>query len=374
MGMKEKYLLALTDDVQLGRQLALVLPAGIHILKAASCQNALDSIERGVVRAMIIDSSMKEVDGLAFLSKVKRLAAEMPVAYIAVNPSPDLVISTMHLGIADFLAKPVSIQSLKAMVERLSLAQQVAAPERSQIVKPPIKNSIADATKNICKTIAKFLHQSLQFLRSHWLKRVQNISLSSVCRRFKQGVSAGTSCVPKPTALKPNSMDRLAFGIQLLGTFQVTLNGKNINGWPGQKSKLLFAYLCYHHRHKISKDVLMELFWPGSPAESARNSLNVALHGLRHWLAQNGVSADLLNYKEDGYCLHPDANITLDTEEFSRTYKTGQRLEKEHGLDQALKTYEQAAAFYKGDFLAEYPYESWADLDRENLRDRKSVV
>ena len=113
----------------------------------------------------------------------------------------------------------------------------------------------------------------------------------------------------------------------------------------------------------------MELFWPGSPAESARNSLNVALHGLRHWLAQNGVSADLLNYKEDGYCLHPDANITLDTEEFSRTYKTGQRLEKEHGLDQALKTYEQAAAFYKGDFLAEYPYESWADLDRENLRE-----
>jgi DNA-binding SARP family transcriptional activator len=146
------------------------------------------------------------------------------------------------------------------------------------------------------------------------------------------------------------------------------VNGKKLNNWPGHKAKLLFAYLCYSHRLKIGKDVLMEKFWPSSSAESARNSLNVALHGVRQWLVQNGVSAEVLAYREDCYFFQ-DVHIVLDTDEFTQKWKAAQRIEKERGLEEALSTYEYAARLYNGDFIEEYPYESWTDLERENLRE-----
>jgi len=48
-----------------------------------------------------------------------------------------------------------------------------------------------------------------------------------------------------------------------------------------RKELALLAYLAVESRHPHSRDTLLGMFWPEAPEEAARNSLRVALSGLR---------------------------------------------------------------------------------------------
>jgi DNA-binding SARP family transcriptional activator len=110
--------------------------------------------------------------------------------------------------------------------------------------------------------------------------------------------------------------------------------------------------------------MLMEAFWPNAVPESARNSLNVAVHGLRRALrAAADVPVVIL---DDGtYRLHPDVRLWLDVEEFEHRVGRWRELEESGELAEATAECEVAASLYQGDFLADDPYEEWPVLTRE---------
>jgi two-component SAPR family response regulator len=369
MGMREKHLLVLTEDSQLNRQLAMVLPARTRIRTSASSQDVLEWINQGAVKAVIIDCTVRGVNGLELLAKIRSLTSTLPVAFLAMKSSSDLVISAVHLGIADFLAKPVSSDALRSMVQRLSLDSRQNGRRFLSRIKSLIKMPTGNFSR-ITDLCIQWLDRLVISVDTKWKQLEIKSFLHSIVGQ--KGNKSTQPHVQKSLSLKAdqkeNAQPGLLIQVQLLGPFQVFVNGKRVNDWPGHKAKLLFAYLCYYHRLKVGKDVLMEKFWPSSAAESARNSLNVALHGVRQWLVQNGVSAEVLAYREDCYFFQ-DIHIALDTDEFTQKWKSAQRMEKERGLEEALSTYEHAARLYKGDFIEEYPYESWTDLERENLRE-----
>jgi DNA-binding SARP family transcriptional activator len=115
--------------------------------------------------------------------------------------------------------------------------------------------------------------------------------------------------------------------------------------------------------------VLMDLFWPDSSPEDARNSLNVALHGLRQSL-RSVTDISVVEYlRKDGtYRLSPMLQIWLDVEEFEEHVRAGRRSEDAGAFPAAASSYEQAATLYQGDYLADDPYEEWPVLRREQLR------
>lgn len=155
--------------------------------------------------------------------------------------------------------------------------------------------------------------------------------------------------------------------VHLLGMFQVTLNDAPVSDWPSGRGRALFKYLLTHRNPWPSREMLMEAFWPNAAPKSARNSLNVAIHGLRRALR---TAADVPVVVLDGgtYCLHPDVRLWLDVEEFEHRIDRWQELEEEGDLTEATFEYETAASLYQGDFLADDPYEEWAVLTRERLR------
>jgi DNA-binding SARP family transcriptional activator len=111
----------------------------------------------------------------------------------------------------------------------------------------------------------------------------------------------------------------------------------------------------------------MEVFWPNATPDSARNNLNVAIHGLRRSL-RAVADVPVVVLQDEAYRLHPDIRLWLDVDEFERSADAGQRLEAAGALDAASVAYEKAIALYQGDLLADDPYEQWALLDRERLR------
>jgi DNA-binding SARP family transcriptional activator len=129
----------------------------------------------------------------------------------------------------------------------------------------------------------------------------------------------------------------------------------------------VFKYLLTHRDPWASREILMQTFWPDAAPDSARNSLNVAIHGLRRSLR---TAADVPVVVLDGgvYRLHPDVRLWLDVEEFERHVASGRGLEEAGELTGAMAEYELATALYQGDFLADDPYEEWPVLTRERLR------
>lgn len=153
----------------------------------------------------------------------------------------------------------------------------------------------------------------------------------------------------------------------LLGPLRMTLNQVPVTSWPSGRGRALLKYLLTHRDPWPAREVLMEVFWPDSTPEAARNSLNVAVHGLRRAL-RAAADVPVVVLEGDAYRLHADVGLWLDVDEFERHVGGGRQLEDVGELAGAIAEYELAASVYQGDFLADDPYQEWPVLSRERLR------
>lgn len=153
----------------------------------------------------------------------------------------------------------------------------------------------------------------------------------------------------------------------LLGPFHILFNGLLLDDFAGRKSSSLLAYLLYHNSRPSFRDTLMERFWPDVGTDSARNSLNVAIHGIRSVFRKLAPQKELLVYKNERYFVNPEVEIKLDHEEFLYHLKKGKRNERQDGIQAALSDYEEAIRLYRGDFLEENHHDEWSAHERSIL-------
>ena len=154
--------------------------------------------------------------------------------------------------------------------------------------------------------------------------------------------------------------------VHMLGAFSMTIGDLRVKLSPSRSLSLL-KYLVLHHKQNAPREVLMDVFWPDAEPETARNTLNVAIHSLRRAL-RTVIFLPLIVFENGAYGLEPNLQVWLDVEEFERCVKSGQRLESRNQLTAAVAEYEAAISLYQGDFLEQNPYEEWTILDRERLR------
>jgi DNA-binding SARP family transcriptional activator len=155
--------------------------------------------------------------------------------------------------------------------------------------------------------------------------------------------------------------------VRMLGPLVVAVDDVLVEGWSSVRQRSLFGYLLTHRRPWAPRDVLMDVFWPGSSPVGARNSLNVAIHGLRRTL-KTVTDAPVIVYADGGYRLHSDVRLWLDAEEFGRCTRIGRKHQRDGEHERAAEDYELAATLYRGDFLADCLYEEWTSGIRERLR------
>lgn len=155
--------------------------------------------------------------------------------------------------------------------------------------------------------------------------------------------------------------------VRLLGGFEVFLLDRPVDRWPSGRGRSVFKYLLAHRARPVPRDVLMDLFWPDSSPEAARNRLNVALHGLRQALRQ-ASELPLIRFDAGAYRLCPELPAWIDTEVFEARVAVGRRLESAGRLEPAIASYTAALGLYRDDFMADDLYADWAVLAREHLR------
>ncbi len=155
--------------------------------------------------------------------------------------------------------------------------------------------------------------------------------------------------------------------VHLLGPLCVAVGGVAVQDWPSARCRSLFGYLLTHRDPGPPREVLMEVFWPGSSPDASRNSLNVAIHGLRRTL-RSITDMPIVVHAGGAYQINRGLRLWLDVEEFDSHVESGRRSAETGDLDHAMRHYEFAASLYRGDFMGDDPYEDWTALTRESLR------
>ena len=113
----------------------------------------------------------------------------------------------------------------------------------------------------------------------------------------------------------------------------------------------------------------MAQFWPDSTADSARNSLNVAIFSLRKAL-RVGFDDNFSHiiFRNNAYSLNSEMVVWVDVEAFEAQLQDGGRLENEGDWETAVSIYQAAESLYQGSFLAEERYETWVAQYRTSAR------
>jgi DNA-binding SARP family transcriptional activator len=190
---------------------------------------------------------------------------------------------------------------------------------------------------------------------------------------FRRELDALAQEAPQQTESAPAThptwrRSRPSLAAYCLGSFQVYVDDQLVDGWNGLKAVSVFKYLLLRRRHRVPKDVLFELFWPGQEPEACRRNLHQAIYSLRHTLRRYSPRARYVLFEEDCYFLNEDMDVWIDAEVFSEYVSNAQRLEEEDLTEDAVAEYGNAVSLYHGDLFEESLYDDWLGVERERLR------
>lgn len=118
MGTIDKTILLVDDNPELLISFQAALQnVGYHIITKKDTQAALSILDEGaVVDLVITDYRMPGMDGLEFMSALRKRSLSIPVIMITARGDMDVYIKALNLGAYEFLNKPVSIKDLNAIV------------------------------------------------------------------------------------------------------------------------------------------------------------------------------------------------------------------------------------------------------------------
>ena len=132
--------------------------------------------------------------------------------------------------------------------------------------------------------------------------------------------------------------------------------------WRSQRALSIFLYLAMRGGRGVTRDRLVELFWPGRQRRSAQGNFHPTLSYIRGAL-RDVSEGQVVVVRNALYQLDPDLLLTIDAHRFEALAVEGRTRTKPADR---IKTLEEAVALYQGDFL-DGRDEPWTDEIRTRL-------
>lgn len=115
--MSKNQVLVVDDEADIRELLGLTLTRmGLDPHCAASTAEAVALLDRNDYELCLTDMRLPDGDGLVVLDYVSRRCPHMPVAVITAHGSAENAVAALKAGAFDYLAKPVSLNQLRALV------------------------------------------------------------------------------------------------------------------------------------------------------------------------------------------------------------------------------------------------------------------
>jgi len=153
--------------------------------------------------------------------------------------------------------------------------------------------------------------------------------------------------------------------VYTLGNFEIKREGVSVT--LKRKSSLrLFQYFIANRNRKITKDSIIDEVFPEGSMDSVNNQFYVSLSYLRKALEPNlksGRDSQFIQQSGEHYIFNIDS-VYIDAEEFVNLFQSKDNLT----FSERIKYLKKAEKLYQGDYFQEYPYVSFLELERENLK------
>jgi LuxR family transcriptional regulator, maltose regulon positive regulatory protein len=167
---------------------------------------------------------------------------------------------------------------------------------------------------------------------------------------------------------------RLPLGISALGAMRVSHGEVEITAenWRSARARRLFQFLLVREFRWVPADEVIDALWPEADPEKARGSLWQSVYQLRRTLEPALAEPRASRYvraEEPGYRLEPGEGYAYDAEDLEEAVRNADRLAAAGRARAAEPPYRRALDLYKGEFLAEFPYEEFLAPAREHLRE-----
>lgn len=106
--------------------------AGHQVREFASAEAALQSLreENAEVDIVITDLKMPGMNGIEFISRLKKLKPEVFVLLITAHATVDTAVEAMKLGAYDYISKPFSMEEMLLTIERIRELKSVKEENR----------------------------------------------------------------------------------------------------------------------------------------------------------------------------------------------------------------------------------------------------
>jgi len=162
--------------------------------------------------------------------------------------------------------------------------------------------------------------------------------------------------------------------IQLLGTFQVALEGEPITGYRADTAQALLAYLAMHAGSPCLRATLAGLLWSDYDQSSALTDLRQALRRLRTAIGDSDASRPYLLVTRTTVAFDSESDYSLDVDAFSAALDA-----TKHHSHRSVETcaacaerLAEAVELYRGEFLGGFSldsalFEEWMVVERERL-------
>jgi DNA-binding NtrC family response regulator len=154
----DKPTILVVDDEALQRQLLgnFVETLGCQVREAESGEQALKLIRESPPAMVLLDVRMPGISGLETLAEIRKFAEQLPVLLITAFADLRQAVSAMKSGADDYLAKPVDLDELRAVIQD-SLGLPGSAATGLQPDLPPLPPGLVCeslATRRMLETVA----------------------------------------------------------------------------------------------------------------------------------------------------------------------------------------------------------------------------
>lgn len=160
--------------------------------------------------------------------------------------------------------------------------------------------------------------------------------------------------------------------VRALGATEVWSRGVPIERWASLRGLAILRYLVLHRSVPVHREVLMDLLWPHSASQAARNNLNVAIYGLRRSLGAGG-DGPYITYHDGCYQLAPQLDTWVDVDGFNCARMTGREHLAAGDVDRARSCLVTARDLYRGPLFAD-DASDWYLAERRVLEERYTSV
>ena len=114
-----KKILIVDDDAAHRAMLKANLAGEFAVAEAADGDEVVPALADGDVDLVLLDLKMRRMDGLEALAEIRKAGHYLPVIVITAFSSVESAVAAMKAGAADYITKPVDIDELKIVVNRV---------------------------------------------------------------------------------------------------------------------------------------------------------------------------------------------------------------------------------------------------------------